>query len=428
VSESERSREGGHDAGTQPVDAERADTPTETQPRDTDAGNSEEAEARSGRRRARRGGRKPFPSLPFEEALTLGQAIQRIAPGQRIRRLTLFEELGRAPESGPSRQLVTSANQYGIISGGAQAEWLELTPDGARAVSDEADVVSQLRARFSLAIQSVDWFNRLYEQFKGNRLPAPSVFGDYLEEQGLDPSLRNECIETFVVNAKYLGLVRALSGVERLLTVEHAADDLERTLGASAVQPMPARVEGMTAPYQEVAASRSSEGATLNDVCFFVAPIGPDNAESRHHSDLVMNSLVDPALREFQLRLVRADAISEPGIINAQVIEHIVHCPLVIADLSFHNPNVFYELALRHAVAKPIVQLIRTADPIPFDLQQFRTIKIDTTNIYTLVPQLETYKVEIASQIRTALDRSSQAQNPLSLFYPRFWSELAGVG
>jgi hypothetical protein len=78
---------------------------------------------------------------------------------------------------------------------------------------------------------------------------------------------------------------------------------------------------------------------------------------------------------------VRADQIGKPGMITAQVIEHLANARVVIADLSFHNPNVFYEVALRHACRKPIVQLIRTIDPIPFDLDQFRTIRIDTTDI-----------------------------------------------
>ena len=125
------------------------------------------------------------------------------------------------------------------------------------------------------------------------------------------------------------------------------------------------------------------------------------------------------------MQLVRADAIGKPGMITAQIIEHITLAPLVIADLSFHNPNVFYELALRHAVRKPIVQLIRAADKLPFDISQFRTIVIDTTDIYTLVPQLDTYRAEIASQIRRTLAESDQTENPLSMFYPAFWSVLS---
>jgi hypothetical protein len=108
--------------------------------------------------------------------------------------------------------------------------------------------------------------------------------------------------------------------------------------------------------------------------------------------------------------------------ITAQVIEHLVRARLVVADLSFHNPNVFYELALRHAVRRPVVQIIRVADPIPFDLDQFRTVQIDNSTIYSLVPQLETYRSEIASQIRQALSDDAAPSNPLTVFYPNFWN------
>jgi hypothetical protein len=98
-----------------------------------------------------------------------------------------------------------------------------------------------------------------------------------------------------------------------------------------------------------------------------------------------------------------------------------VNARVVVADLSFHNPNVFYEVALRHACRKPVVQLIRAVDRIPFDLDQFRTIVIDTTDIYSLVPQIETYRSEIANQVRRALEGTGDVENPLTVFFPTFW-------
>lgn len=74
---------------------------------------------------------RPFPSTSFGEALFLANAIQEHGSGQKIRRLTLFEALGRAPDSGPSRKLITSSGQYGItIIGSYNAEYFELTPVG----------------------------------------------------------------------------------------------------------------------------------------------------------------------------------------------------------------------------------------------------------------------------------------------------------
>jgi hypothetical protein len=110
--------------------------------------------------------------------------------------------------------------------------------------------------------------------------------------------------------------------------------------------------------------------------------------------------------------------------ITAQVIDHIVRAPLVVADLSFGNPNVFYELGLRHACRKPAVQLIRASDHLPFDVGQFRTVVLDMTDIYSLVPQVESYRAEIARQCRAVLDAQGPADSPLSLFYPDFWKQF----
>jgi hypothetical protein len=156
-------------------------------------------------------------------------------------------------------------------------------------------------------------------------------------------------------------------------------------------------------------------------VCFYVSPIGSEDSEQREHADLFLGSFVEPALRDFDLTVVRADQIGKAGMITAQVIEHLANARIVIADLSFHNPNVFYEVAPRHAVRKPIVQIIRAADPIPFDLDQLRTIRIDTTSIFTLVPKIETYQSEIAAQVRRALEGNSEVDNPITVFYARFW-------
>jgi hypothetical protein len=127
---------------------------------------------------------------------------------------------------------------------------------------------------------------------------------------------------------------------------------------------------------------------------------------------------VERAVEEFGLRVIRADQIDKAGMITKQVIEHIVRSRLVIADLSFHNPNVFYELCLRHVCRLPTVQVIRAKENIPFDLDQLRTVKIDTSSIYTLVPQLETYRSEIANQVRRALQDPDAVDNPLSIYYP----------
>lgn len=355
---------------------------------------------------------RSFPAAPFEEALELPLAIQRIGGGEKVRRLTLFEQLDKSPESGPSRMMITNSSRYGLTTGSYKAEWLELTAKGRLATSADASARDRLRARFELAIEGVPPFKLLYDQFKDHRLPTHAVMRDALAEGGYGEDELQECVETFIVNVKFLGLLRTIGGSERLVSIDQVLDEQS----------------GRPAGSQR-AATESAAGTTIDDgliaadgdwsrICFFVAPIGDEMTETRQHSDLILASLVEPAIEELGLTVVRADGIERPGIITAQVIEHIVNCRLVVADLSFHNPNVFYELALRHAMGKPTVHLIRTQDRIPFDIEQFRTIRIDTSDLYAFVPQMETYKAEIATHARRALEEEGAAAGPLAVFYP----------
>jgi hypothetical protein len=140
------------------------------------------------------------------------------------------------------------------------------------------------------------------------------------------------------------------------------------------------------------------EGAEkmADKTCFVIAPIGEEGSEIRKRSDQIFKHVVTPAAAKCDYDPLRADQISEPGMITSQVIQHIVNDPLVIADLSGRNPNVFYELALRHALRKPLVQIIKSGEEVPFDVAGTRTIPVDRHYL----DSVETAKEEIVKQIK----------------------------
>lgn len=356
---------------------------------------------------------RPFPACAFEEALAFAKAILDYGSGKPVRRISLFDHLGKSPDSGPSRQLVTNSNKYGLIKGSYAAEQLELTPDGAKAVDEEISKREQAKARIKLAIEDVEPFKKLYERFVSTKLPARAALIDAIREFDVPADMSEEAVDTFIVNLRFVGLLQTLSGAERIVTVDHLLDTLPAATakGIGVVAPAPAMARPATAVV-------TIEQAQFETTCFYITPIGEEGTEERRHSDLFLGSLVEPALEPFGLKVVRADAIDKPGLITRQIIDFLLRSRLVIADLSYHNPNVFYELALRHAARLPVVQLIRALDRIPFDLHQVRTIKIDTTNIYSLVPKIDTYRSEIASQVRRALDDPDSVDNPISTFHP----------
>ena len=112
--------------------------------------------------------------------------------------------------------------------------------------------------------------------------------------------------------------------------------------------------------------------------CFFISPIGDAESNERKASDKLLKYIIEPALegRGYETP-VRADHITQSGVITTQVFTHLWEDDLVIADLTGSNPNVFYELAVRHMRRKPFVHMIKEGSAIPFDVAPNRTIYFD---------------------------------------------------
>ena len=142
-----------------------------------------------------------------------------------------------------------------------------------------------------------------------------------------------------------------------------------------------------------------------------LAQDGEPESETRKRSDQILKHVISPALRECGYTATRADQISEPGMITSQVIQHIVDDELVVADLTERNPNVFYELAIRHAIRKPLVQLIKRGEQIPFDVAGTRTIHVDHHDL----DNVEEAKKDIIAQVRSLEKDPSRLETPISV-------------
>lgn len=146
-------------------------------------------------------------------------------------------------------------------------------------------------------------------------------------------------------------------------------------------------------------------------ICFVISPIGEEGSETRERSDQVLKHIITAPVEQLGYTVIRADKISEPGIITTQIIGHIVDAELVIADLTDKNPNVFYELAIRHAIRKPLVQMIRKGDVIPFDVAATRIIQFDLQNLDSVANA----KDEILSQVKSLESGNNETHNPISV-------------
>ena len=76
------------------------------------------------------------------------------------------------------------------------------------------------------------------------------------------------------------------------------------------------------------------------------------------------------------------------------MMEAINESDLIVALLTGHNPNVFYELAVAHCWEKPVVCLLKAGEPVPFDVKDTRIIPYDLTSprsVQSVVKTMGTY-------------------------------------
>jgi hypothetical protein len=156
----------------------------------------------------------------------------------------------------------------------------------------------------------------------------------------------------------------------------------------------------------------SDKGQSEKKLCFVIGPIGDPGSDTRQHSDWVLCGIIKPVFKEHypQFIVERADEIVTPGSINSQVINRLMDAPLVIADMSFHNANAFYELAVRHMKVLPTIHLIHKDWKIPFDVAPYRAIPFDYANY----SDLEKAQEDLRTTIAEVLKPDFQVENPIT--------------
>ena len=120
--------------------------------------------------------------------------------------------------------------------------------------------------------------------------------------------------------------------------------------------------------------------------CFVAMPFGikPDPAGGPDLDfDHIYERAIRPGIEAAGMVPIRADFEKLGGIIHRAMFERLLLCDYAVADLSTGNPNVFYELGVRHAV-RPRTTLTVAADEkrLPFDVSFLRTLvyRLDRKN------------------------------------------------
>ena len=131
--------------------------------------------------------------------------------------------------------------------------------------------------------------------------------------------------------------------------------------------------------------------------CFVISPIGAEGSEIRRHADEVFDFIVKPALAECGFEALRSDHILEPGKVTDQMFRELMS-DMCVAIVTGANPNVYYELAIAQAAARPVIVLVEKGTELPFDVEHLRCVEYDLQ----LRPVIEgEYKQRIIEHVRS---------------------------
>lgn len=144
------------------------------------------------------------------------------------------------------------------------------------------------------------------------------------------------------------------------------AEELDPQLPEADVELVPAQVTAvLAAPHEKH--------------CFVVMPFGRSPEERRWFQGWYA-TVIEPAVRSANYEPVLSATEQRPNAINDEIRAHLAFDPMVVVDLGGvtadvdPNPNVMYELGIRHALDMPLVLLAWEGQRLPFDINNQRVV------------------------------------------------------
>jgi O-acetyl-ADP-ribose deacetylase (regulator of RNase III) len=141
--------------------------------------------------------------------------------------------------------------------------------------------------------------------------------------------------------------------------------------------------------------------------CFVIMPFGKKKDIDGYEVDFdyVYHELIYKAVEELGVDCERCDEIISTGSIHKKMFRGIFDADVSVVDITSLNPNVFYELGVRHALHKRITLVIRRNSnlPIPFNISGLSILGYDIDSD----DQLERSRKKIRDLIQNGLDISS---------------------
>jgi hypothetical protein len=344
-----------------------------------------------------------MPRKSVEQSLRVAKALRDVLAGGPAS----WEQIASAMKIGTSamnKYYLWSAQAYNLTE--KDGESYSLSEIGRKVLAPTTS--NEEKEAFVRAVLTPVVFSRFFTDYNGNPFPAEEHIGNVLEVRYGVPRERLEEAKTLLrENGIFAGILRQEPDGTMVVRLDPSSTGIPRPPDS----PPPADGSGD----DEIVPG----AVDFAHMCFVITPIGDDESAERKHANMILKNVIEPVVAELGLVAKRADQIDRAGLITQQIFECLAKARISIADLSFNNPNAFYELGIRHMCKLPTVQLIRKGDRIPFDVAQGRTIKIDMGDVYSVIESVESAKKELRQYLKHALSSDYKGEdNPVNTYLP----------
>jgi len=107
--------------------------------------------------------------------------------------------------------------------------------------------------------------------------------------------------------------------------------------------------------------------------CFVIMPFSETSAKhTEAYWTNFFTGFIKPQVEKLGYTCIRSQA--QPSNIISDVLSELCTADLVLAVLTDHNANVWYELGIRHVLSKGTIMIMEKSQHLPFDISHYGTL------------------------------------------------------
>ena len=155
----------------------------------------------------------------------------------------------------------------------------------------------------------------------------------------------------------------------------------------------------------------------------FVGPVDKKASETLEWSINLFEKVVTPVFTDLGYEFLDREKLEpESGFLSFTDIKQIAEDDLVVFDLTNNEPGVFYKLAIRHVLQKPVLHLMRQGVKNSFEIDGMQVLAINIDNL----EGIETSRQKVKEQVYL-LEKEIQVSLPYVTYLQQLLTVFAGA-